>query len=156
MLRTDEGWTTDEFRFHELCWHSQAELKCLYIWDYITRLRLLVPGDCFAVWMQHSIFASNFTCTCHTATPTVNQYGCQTHTQVILFIFFQLSQFKIRLSGTTFLKYEGISKLRMWTKPFYSNVHINKYMWQSFWTIVYCVCYYTYRVVNIPGGFKLT
>ncbi len=27
--RTDDGRTTDEFRFHELCWHSQSELtKC--------------------------------------------------------------------------------------------------------------------------------
>ncbi len=29
--RTD-GRTTDEFRFHELCWHSQAELKITPFW----------------------------------------------------------------------------------------------------------------------------
>ncbi len=27
MPQTDDGRTADEFRFYELCWHSQAELK---------------------------------------------------------------------------------------------------------------------------------
>ncbi len=36
--RTTDGRTTDEFWFHELCWHSQAELKMFGQWGKRTKI----------------------------------------------------------------------------------------------------------------------
>ncbi len=38
---TDGRGTTDEFRFHELCWHSQAELKMFFF--FLRTLALVLP-----------------------------------------------------------------------------------------------------------------
>ncbi len=51
IYATDGRRTADEFRFHELCWHSQAELKTSTLWAWARSIKELreVSKSCWEI-----------------------------------------------------------------------------------------------------------